>query len=602
MKPRIIIPFLILISIIIIILLINSCRHDTVNLSQVRTIYFDTEVLPIFQTNCAIPGCHNGSGRVRSNFSTYNGIMRDVVPGKPYSSNLYTRIVTIWTNPMPPKNPLEEKQRTLIRVWIEQGAKNNHDTTKNDTTKHISNCDTTHITFSGTIKKILNDNCFACHSNASAPSSGNNIKLEDSSSVVAKYYRLLGSIEHKPGYFAMPLGGLKLDTCKITQFAIWLRKVKPNASGCDTNHITFSGTLNQILNDNCLTCHSNANAPIFGFNIKLEDSVEVVAKHDRFLGAIEHKPGYFAMPKGGMKLDTCKIIQFSIWLRKSKPVNILCDTNHITFSGTINNILSNNNCISCHSSANAANLGAGILLEDSTEVAAMYNRIMGAIEQKPTYYSMPKNGPKMDTCSITQFGIWLRYIKPVIPVENYPVCFSRDILPVIQSNCAMTGCHNGSNGELNPLNNYSDVMQIVEQPGNPGNCTLYRVITNGGENKMPPSGYNQLSSANIDSIRVWITAGASNPSCPAICDSSKFAFSANVFPVFNNYCKGCHSGSNAGGGIHLEDYTTITNVPSAELIGAITGQGYPKMPLTGSLTDCQVAVIKNWINNGEKNN
>jgi len=41
-----------------------------------------------------------------------------------------------------------------------------------------SSCDTITVTFSGTITPILANSCLSCHSNATAPSAGNNIRLQ----------------------------------------------------------------------------------------------------------------------------------------------------------------------------------------------------------------------------------------------------------------------------------------------------------------------------------------------------------------------------------------------------------------------------------------
>src|SRR4030042_5604138 len=48
-----------------------------------------------------------------------------------------------------------------------------------------NNCDTTNITFSGSVTLILQENCFGCHSNSTS-SFGNNIKLEDYADVKLK--------------------------------------------------------------------------------------------------------------------------------------------------------------------------------------------------------------------------------------------------------------------------------------------------------------------------------------------------------------------------------------------------------------------------------
>jgi hypothetical protein len=91
-----------------------------------------------------------------------------------------------------------------------------------------SSCDTTNVTFSGTIVPILSDNCYSCHSNSTAASSGNNIRLENYADVASNAIRVQGSIKHTGSYSPMPKNGGMIKACSITQFDIWIRKGMPN--------------------------------------------------------------------------------------------------------------------------------------------------------------------------------------------------------------------------------------------------------------------------------------------------------------------------------------------------------------------------------------
>ena len=104
----------------------NSCKHQPQNVSTLRTVCFESEVLPIFQSNCTMPGCHNDSKEDKEfNLKTYNEIIKFVSPGKPLNSEIYKVITNKFGEIMPPSpnNPLSESQRSLIYVWILQGAK-----------------------------------------------------------------------------------------------------------------------------------------------------------------------------------------------------------------------------------------------------------------------------------------------------------------------------------------------------------------------------------------------------------------------------------------------------------------------------------------------
>jgi len=96
-----------------------------------------------------------------------------------------------------------------------------------------------------------------------------------------------------------------------------------NGGGCDTSQVTYSLSIVPIIRDNCLTCHGNTAAPIFGSNIKLEDYSGIKAKVDehRLLGAISHQSGYVAMPLNDSKLDDCKINTIRSWINAGAPDN-----------------------------------------------------------------------------------------------------------------------------------------------------------------------------------------------------------------------------------------------------------------------------------------
>lgn len=84
-------------------------------------------------------------------------------------------------------------------------------------------CDTTNVTFTGTIVPILSNSCYSCHSNAAAASAGNNIRLQDYADVQIRAASIAGSIKHIGAFSPMPKNGGSIKTCSITQFDIWVR-------------------------------------------------------------------------------------------------------------------------------------------------------------------------------------------------------------------------------------------------------------------------------------------------------------------------------------------------------------------------------------------
>jgi len=69
-------------------LLIFSCQHEPELIPGTAEVCFDQQVIPVFQSNCAVSGCHTGSGELNS-LSSYEDIRRLVTPGKPNSSKLH---------------------------------------------------------------------------------------------------------------------------------------------------------------------------------------------------------------------------------------------------------------------------------------------------------------------------------------------------------------------------------------------------------------------------------------------------------------------------------------------------------------------------------
>jgi hypothetical protein len=88
-------------------------------------------------------------------------------------------------------------------------------------------------------------------------------------------------------------------------------------------------------------------------------------------------------------------------------LNSVCDTTNVTFSARIVPILADN-CLSCHSNASAAAAGNNIRLQDYVDVKARTTAITGSINHSGSFSPMPKNGGKLNACSITLVDIWIR--------------------------------------------------------------------------------------------------------------------------------------------------------------------------------------------------
>ena len=194
-----------------------------------------------------------------------------------------------------------------------------------------------------------------------------------------------------------------------------------------------------------------------------------------------------------------------------------------------------------------------------------------------------------------------------VPVANNGVCFESEILPLFQSNCAKSGCHDAAtHTEGLILDSYANIIRKDIVPGKADNSKLYRVLFETGKDKMPPAPNADLTAAQKALIGKWINEGAKNTvNCNNTCDSNQFKYGANISIIINSYCTGCHSGTAASGNIDLSTYNTVKiQATNGRLVGAVThAAGYSAMPKNASkLSDCQITQIKKWVAAGALNN
>lgn len=186
------------------------------------------------------------------------------------------------------------------------------------------------------------------------------------------------------------------------------------------------------------------------------------------------------------------------------------------------------------------------------------------------------------------------------PCEPGTVDFTNEILPMIESNCAMAGCHVGPYpADGVDLSTYAGIRSQVK-PGRPEDSDLYEVLWETGDDLMPPPPRTPLSSAQKSRIRLWIEQGANETNCAGACDSASTTYTSVVAQLVQTNCIGCHQGANPSGGVALENY--------AQVVGAVTGSGLEdalrgrngrsQMPPSGQMSACNVALLERWIRTG----
>ena len=87
----------------------------------------------------------------------------------------------------------------------------------------------------------------------------------------------------------------------------------PQIGGCDTTNVTYSGTIAQIMSNNCNSCHSGS-AP--ESNVKTDNytDLKTIADNGKLWGVVNHENGFSQMPKDRPKLSDCDLSKIRIWI------------------------------------------------------------------------------------------------------------------------------------------------------------------------------------------------------------------------------------------------------------------------------------------------
>lgn len=187
------------------------------------TLYFQRDILPIFASNCAFSGCHGSNNPQKGvDLSTYQTIINtgDIRPNDPDGSDVFEVITETDASkrmPPPPTSSLSTADIEKIRKWINQGALN----------LTCDDCDTATVTFSGSIKPIINNNCISCH-NPSSLNGGLDLSTHGEVVNATNNRNLLERINHQGTLPPMPPNGNKLSSCNLRMFEIWKQAGLPN--------------------------------------------------------------------------------------------------------------------------------------------------------------------------------------------------------------------------------------------------------------------------------------------------------------------------------------------------------------------------------------
>lgn len=88
-------------------------------------------------------------------------------------------------------------------------------------------CDTSNVTYAGTIVPILESNCYICHG---AGISLGSVTLEGYDNLVTYVNngQFSGAINHEPGFVPMPQNAEQLSDCNLAMIDKWISDGAPN--------------------------------------------------------------------------------------------------------------------------------------------------------------------------------------------------------------------------------------------------------------------------------------------------------------------------------------------------------------------------------------
>jgi len=89
---------------------------------------------------------------------------------------------------------------------------------------------------------------------------------------------------------------------------------------CDTLQVSYATHIAPLMAVSCNSCHSTV-SPLGGVNTSGYTGLSVVAGNGKLKGAVNHLPGFSAMPQGQPQLDSCALKRINAWINQGYPDN-----------------------------------------------------------------------------------------------------------------------------------------------------------------------------------------------------------------------------------------------------------------------------------------
>lgn len=119
-----------------------------------------------------------------------------------------------------------------------------------------------------------------------------------------------------------PLPRPAMTAAQLSIIQKWINQGAMNnvCDACDTANFKYSTAIQPLLQNNCVGCH-NAASLGGGIDLSTYTGAKAVAVNGRLLGTVNWLTGFSAMPKGGVKMPDCQIMQIKKWIDAGSPNN-----------------------------------------------------------------------------------------------------------------------------------------------------------------------------------------------------------------------------------------------------------------------------------------
>jgi hypothetical protein len=196
--------------------LVMQCRHAPFPVPQAPivsipndSLCYSDQISPIFVANCAQSGCHDHITRQSNvDMSSYSNVISTIS-----GSFLLQVIQDPGSHQTSGYMPLSDVQIQALKDWVDQGMKDG---------VNCYSCDSSNVTFSGTINPIIQHDCISCHS-----TTGTLLATYSDVKITVDNGKFLCTVLQDTCQ-AMPQGSLKLIDCKINQIKKWIAAGAPN--------------------------------------------------------------------------------------------------------------------------------------------------------------------------------------------------------------------------------------------------------------------------------------------------------------------------------------------------------------------------------------